>query len=158
MILSGSFEQILTVAGFLLGIFPMIAVLGLYTRAANEPARVHALIRYFAAPLFISGSLLILVMGAREKPSRWQFPPHASPSSYVTACISPRQPAHNVSAGPCTGPRMRLKADGADCKTVSGNTAQRNDKHPGKRLPRSARHCPGENERQKGQAFRLRIA
>jgi APA family basic amino acid/polyamine antiporter len=68
MILSGSFEQILTVTGFLLGIFPMLSVLGLYTRAANEPAKVHVLVRFFAAPLFIAGSLLILVMGGREKP------------------------------------------------------------------------------------------
>ena len=68
MILSGSFEQILTVTGFLLGIFPMLAVLGLYTQAANQPQRVPSFTRLIAAPLFIGGSLLILVLSASERP------------------------------------------------------------------------------------------
>ncbi len=68
MILSGTFEQILTVTGFLLGIFPILAVLGLYTRAANSPEKVPATARWLAAPVFLAGSLLILTLGALEKP------------------------------------------------------------------------------------------
>jgi APA family basic amino acid/polyamine antiporter len=69
MIASGTFEQILTVTGFLLGIFPMLTVLGLYTDRANVPERVSLFARAFAAPLFLAGSLLILVLGALEKPA-----------------------------------------------------------------------------------------
>jgi APA family basic amino acid/polyamine antiporter len=68
MILSGTFEQILTVTGFLLGVFPILAVLGLYFPAANTPEEVPALAKFFAAPVFLSGSMLILVLGAMEKP------------------------------------------------------------------------------------------
>ncbi len=68
MILSGTFEQILTVTGFLLGIFPLLAVLGLYTPAANHPEKVSAAARWVAAPVFLAGSFLILILGALEKP------------------------------------------------------------------------------------------
>ena len=68
MILSGTFEQILTVTGFLLGIFPMLAVLSLYTAKANSPLKVSKFAKCLAAPVFIGGSLLILVLGAKESP------------------------------------------------------------------------------------------
>jgi APA family basic amino acid/polyamine antiporter len=68
MILSGTFEQILTVTGFLLGIFPMLAVLSLYTSKANSPLKVSKFAKCLAAPVFIGGSLLILVLGAKESP------------------------------------------------------------------------------------------
>jgi APA family basic amino acid/polyamine antiporter len=68
MILSGTFEQILTVTGFLLGIFPILAVLGIYTTKANTPEKVPAIAKFLAAPVFLAGSLLILVLGALEKP------------------------------------------------------------------------------------------
>lgn len=68
MILTGTFEQILTVTGFLLGIFPILAVLGLYTQSANTPERVPSLAKFFAAPVFLSGSVLILILGAMERP------------------------------------------------------------------------------------------
>jgi APA family basic amino acid/polyamine antiporter len=63
MILSGTFEQILTTTGFLLGIFPMLAVLGLYTRAFQVPAFA----RWLAAPLFLAGSGLILYLSLLER-------------------------------------------------------------------------------------------
>jgi APA family basic amino acid/polyamine antiporter len=68
MILSGTFEQILTVTGFLLGIFPLLSVLGLYTQRANWPESVPGLARAVAIPLFVGGSLLILVLGALRSP------------------------------------------------------------------------------------------
>lgn len=69
MILSGTFEQILTVTGFLLGLFPVLAVLGLYTAKANAPQPVSTMARGVAAPLFVAGSLLILFLGAMERPA-----------------------------------------------------------------------------------------
>ena len=68
MIVSGTFEQILTVTGFLLGIFPMLAVLGLYSVKANVVEKVSKFAKWFAAPLFLAGSLLILVLAATESP------------------------------------------------------------------------------------------
>lgn len=68
MIVSGTFEQILTVTGFLLGIFPMLAVLGLYSAKANVAEKVSKFAKWFAAPLFLAGSLLILVLAASESP------------------------------------------------------------------------------------------
>jgi APA family basic amino acid/polyamine antiporter len=69
MILSGTFEQILTTTGFLLGIFPMLAVLGLYTPRASEEAVVPTFARWVGAPLFLTGSGLILFLSLRERPS-----------------------------------------------------------------------------------------
>ena len=68
MIISGTFEQILMVAGFLLGVFPILAVLGLYTRTANEPEPVPPFARFVAVPIFLIGSSAILILGAWEKP------------------------------------------------------------------------------------------
>ena len=68
MIISGTFEQILTVTGFLLGIFPMLAVLGLYFAKANVAQKVSRFAKWFAAPVFLAGSLLILVLAATERP------------------------------------------------------------------------------------------
>lgn len=68
MILSGTFEQILTVTGFLLGIFPILAVAGLYTRKAGEAEPIPSLALRVAVPVFVAGSLLILVLGGMEKP------------------------------------------------------------------------------------------
>lgn len=68
MIVSGTFEQILTVTGFLLGIFPMLAVLGLYSVKANLVEQVSKFAKWFAAPVFFAGSLLILILAATESP------------------------------------------------------------------------------------------
>ena len=68
MIVSGTFEQILTVTGFLLGFFPIFAVLGLYGKRANTPELVPVFAAWFAAPVFCGGSLLILGLGAAERP------------------------------------------------------------------------------------------
>lgn len=68
MILSGTFEQILTVTGFLLGVFPILSVLGLYTAHANSPEPVPGFARWITGPLFVAGSSLILILGALERP------------------------------------------------------------------------------------------
>ena len=68
MVLSGTFEQILTVMGFLLGLFPILCVIGLYRTARHGGNRIPAVARYFFGPLFIVTTSLILVLGAMQKP------------------------------------------------------------------------------------------
>ena len=68
MVLSGSFVQILTVMGFLLGLFPILCVLGLYRRACDLDGRRLRLIRYVFAPVFVGVSTVVLVLGAAQSP------------------------------------------------------------------------------------------
>ena len=68
MVLSGTFEQILTYMGFCLGIFPMVAVAGVFRlrRAGSSTLRPPG---YPVTPLvFIAGSAAILVLGYLERP------------------------------------------------------------------------------------------
>ncbi len=73
MILTGSFVQILTVMGFLLGLFPILSILGLYRRASALPGWQSALARYVFAPLFIAVSTIVLVLGASQSPREVAF-------------------------------------------------------------------------------------
>ena len=68
LILTGTFGQILTFTGFLLGVFPMLSVLGLYTKNASQTEPVHPAIRYLAAPVFLLGSALILALSIADSP------------------------------------------------------------------------------------------
>jgi APA family basic amino acid/polyamine antiporter len=68
LILTGTFGQILTFTGFLLGVFPMLSVIGLYTRKAAQTEPVHPAIRYLAAPVFLLGSTLILALSIIDSP------------------------------------------------------------------------------------------
>jgi APA family basic amino acid/polyamine antiporter len=69
MVLTGSFVQILTVMGFLLGLFPILCVLGLYRRACYLEGRPLMLARYVFAPLFVGISTVVLVLGAAQSPT-----------------------------------------------------------------------------------------
>jgi APA family basic amino acid/polyamine antiporter len=69
LILTGTFGQILTFTGFLLGVFPMLSVIGLYTKTASQTEPVHPAIRYLAAPIFLLGSALILILSIMDSPS-----------------------------------------------------------------------------------------
>jgi APA family basic amino acid/polyamine antiporter len=68
LVATATFEQILTTTGFMLGIFPLLSVLGLYTKSANEQEKVSFFARWFAAPIFVIGSLFILLLGSYENP------------------------------------------------------------------------------------------
>ena len=68
MVLSGSFVQILTVMGFLLGLFPILCVLGLYRDDRGLDGRSLLLTRYVYAPLFAGVSTVVLVLGAQQSP------------------------------------------------------------------------------------------
>ena len=69
--LSGTFEQVLKLLGFFLGIFPVLTVAGIYFpqlwRAAPQPARV----RYLLAPLYLAVSVTILVLSTRGSDVRY---------------------------------------------------------------------------------------
>ncbi len=68
MVMSGTFDQILTYMGFCLGIFPMVAVAGIVRlRKQNEGG--YRMPLYPIAPIvFVSASLLILVLAYLERP------------------------------------------------------------------------------------------
>lgn len=67
MVVTGTFEQILTVMGFLLGFFPILCVFGLY-RSVMADKPVPAVARYLFGPLFIVAMTVILVQGAMQRP------------------------------------------------------------------------------------------
>jgi APA family basic amino acid/polyamine antiporter len=68
MVLSGTFDQILTYMGFCLGIFPILAVLGVF-KLPNHHNNVARSAGYAAAAiLFASVSLAILVLAFFERP------------------------------------------------------------------------------------------
>jgi len=68
MVLTGTFEQILTIMGFLLGFFPIVAVLAIYRIVDEDETAVPAVARYVLAPLFIAAMSVILMLGAWQRP------------------------------------------------------------------------------------------
>lgn len=67
LIMSGTFEQIMTLMGVFLGIAPVLMVFGIYRRAWNsEPA--PAVIRYLVAPLYIVFSVAIIAVAVWSNP------------------------------------------------------------------------------------------
>ncbi len=74
MVLTGSFVQILTIMGFLLGLFPILSILCLYRDAAAGARKWSSkLARYVFAPLFIVVSARVLVLGASQSPREVSF-------------------------------------------------------------------------------------
>lgn len=69
MVLTGTFGQILTVMGFLLGLFPILCILGLYRGERYVESRSLTLARYVFAPLYIVVSSIILILGAQQSPT-----------------------------------------------------------------------------------------
>ncbi len=68
MVLSGTFDQILTYMGFCLGIFPILAVLGVFTLPIYHNGGARSVCYSLAAALFASVSLAILVLAFLERP------------------------------------------------------------------------------------------
>jgi basic amino acid/polyamine antiporter, APA family len=68
MVLTGTFEQILTIMGFLLGFFPIVSVLSIYRIVPTAEAPVPAVARNVLAPLFIAVMSGILMLGAWQRP------------------------------------------------------------------------------------------
>ncbi len=68
MVMSGTFDQILTYMGFCLGIFPIVAVIGVF-KLRNSNSNDYRMPLYPMAPLvFIAVSLSILVLAYLERP------------------------------------------------------------------------------------------
>jgi APA family basic amino acid/polyamine antiporter len=68
MVLSGTFDQILTYMGFCLGIFPILAVLGVFKLRRNVRDAPRSLLYVLAALVFATVSLAILVLAYFERP------------------------------------------------------------------------------------------
>lgn len=68
-IVSGTFEQILSITGLMLGLFPVIAVLGLYRTKHWPVEKPPALAIYVAAPLFLALSGGILIFSTWQEPT-----------------------------------------------------------------------------------------
>ena len=67
MVLSGTFDQILTYMGFCIGIFPILAVLGAFKLRLQETTIPHTLL-FLASTTFAIVSLAILVLAYLERP------------------------------------------------------------------------------------------
>ncbi|HLA35738.1 MAG TPA: amino acid permease [Rhodocyclaceae bacterium] len=61
LVLTGSFEQVMSLMGVFLGIAPVLTVLGIYRRGRGE-TEYPVFIRYAAAPLFIGLSSIIIAI------------------------------------------------------------------------------------------------
>jgi APA family basic amino acid/polyamine antiporter len=68
MVLSGTFEQILTYMGFCLGIFPILAVLGVFRLPRDDNGTPRSVLYVLAALIFATVSLAILVLAYFERP------------------------------------------------------------------------------------------
>ena len=68
LVLSGTFDQILTYMGFCLGIFPIIAVLGVFKLQRSGWRTSRLTLNFAAAVLFASVSLAILLLAYTERP------------------------------------------------------------------------------------------
>lgn len=68
MVATGTFEQILTIMGFLLGLFPILCVFALYRAVLASGKRLPRVARYVFGPLFIFAMSAILLLGAVQRP------------------------------------------------------------------------------------------
>jgi len=68
LVLSGTFEQVLTYMGFALGIFPVLTVMGIWRLRKNNPEALK--IKGFPIPqiIYIAAGILILVLSFLERP------------------------------------------------------------------------------------------
>jgi APA family basic amino acid/polyamine antiporter len=68
MVLSGTFDQILTYLGFSLGIFPILAVAGVFKLRLQNKSKIKLKGYPYVHILFIVSSLLILILSYSERP------------------------------------------------------------------------------------------
>lgn len=68
LVLSGTFEQVLTYMGFALGIFPVLTVMGIWKLRRNNPQALR--IKGFPVPqiIYIAAGIMILVLSFLERP------------------------------------------------------------------------------------------
>lgn len=68
MVLSGTFDQILTYLGFSLGIFPILAVVGVFKLRITGKSKIKLKGYPFVQIIFILSSLIILILAYSERP------------------------------------------------------------------------------------------
>lgn len=68
LVLSGTFEQVLTYMGFALGIFPILTVLGVFKLRRDNPAALRMAGFPFTQILYITTGVLILLLSFLERP------------------------------------------------------------------------------------------
>jgi APA family basic amino acid/polyamine antiporter len=68
MVLSGTFEQVLTYMGFALGIFPILAVFGVIKLRRDNPSAVRMPGYPITQIIYIATGLLILGLSYAERP------------------------------------------------------------------------------------------
>ena len=68
MVLSGTFDQILTFMGFSLGIFPIIAVTGVFKLRSSGKSKIKMAGYPFVPGLFIFIAIVILLLAFFERP------------------------------------------------------------------------------------------
>jgi APA family basic amino acid/polyamine antiporter len=68
LVISGSFEQVLTYMGFALGIFPILTVLGVWKLRKNDPGALRLKGFPVAQVIYVSAGILILVLSFLERP------------------------------------------------------------------------------------------
>jgi len=65
---SGTFEQVLTYMGFALGIFPIMAVIGIWKLRKQNPQAFRLKGFPFTQIIYIASGLLILILSFMERP------------------------------------------------------------------------------------------
>jgi APA family basic amino acid/polyamine antiporter len=68
LVLSGTFEQVLTYMGFALGIFPLLTVLSVIKLRKAAPAGIRMAGYPFTQIIYVTAGLLILVLAFLERP------------------------------------------------------------------------------------------
>jgi APA family basic amino acid/polyamine antiporter len=68
LVISGSFEQVLTYMGFALGIFPIMTVMGVWKLRKNNPGALHLKGFPVTQIIYVSAGILILVLSFLERP------------------------------------------------------------------------------------------
>jgi APA family basic amino acid/polyamine antiporter len=68
LVLSGSFEQVLTYMGFALGIFPVLTVIGVWKLRKDHPEALR--LKGFPVPqiIYVLAGVMILVLSYLERP------------------------------------------------------------------------------------------
>lgn len=69
LVLSGSFEQILTYMGFALGIFPVLTVIGIWKLRKNKPEALRLKGFPVTQIIYISAGIMILLLSFLERPA-----------------------------------------------------------------------------------------
>lgn len=67
-VLSGSFEQVLSMLGFFLGIFPVLTVAAIYFPRYWRDQPHSPWIRFLVAPIYLAFSLAVLLLSVRSSP------------------------------------------------------------------------------------------